>query len=109
MTNTNKYITQLDYIRVLLEENRIGEAMNFVDILSKGLEKECTSIANTIENNNLVIDKVQLKTKPNNYMYIQDTWVKLLQMDKENISLEVNKNIVVKTTYKVNESNTHTN
>ena len=95
MTNTNKYITQLDYIKVLLEENRIGEAMNFVEILSKGLDKECNEIANTIEKSDIVINKTQLKTKPNNYMYIKDTWVKLLQLDKENISLEVNKIIIV--------------
>ena len=107
MTNTSKYITQLDYIKVLLEENRIGEAMNFVEILSIGLQKECETIKNSIENQEIIIDKLQLKTKPNNYMYIKDTWVKLLERDKENIGLEVCKNVTVKTTYKVNESNTY--
>ena len=104
--NKAKYITQLDYIKVLLEEDRFGEALNYTNILSGNLNTECEIIAETFNNGNPIqITKDQMKTKPGNWMFIRDSWVRLIAKDSDTIHLEVSKNIEIKMPYNVVNEN----
>lgn len=97
-----KYITQINYIKVLLEENRIGEAFNYVNILSDGLEQTCEKIVNNLDiTDGLTITKKDEKTKPGNWLYIDNNWLKLINKNDEQLHLEISKNIQVKTKYKI--------
>lgn len=101
-----KYITQLDYIKILLEEDRLGEALNYTNILSTGLQQDCELLAETFNRTRVLnITKEQSKTKNGNWIFLRDSWFKLLDKDKSMIHLEVCKNIEIKIPYNVINEN----
>lgn len=103
--NVVKYITQLDYIKVLLEEDRIGEALNYVNILSKGLETECKIISDDLNQiDEIAISNVDIKIKPGNWMNVNNAWIKLLERNEQNkiMVFEVSNNVdKIVTNYKI--------
>lgn len=97
------YLTQLDYIKILLEEDRNGEALNHLRSITSDLEAVCKSEAERL-NTELEMTKAETKTKPENWIYVNNTWAKLIEIDSDvrTIALEVSKGISIKTTFKIN-------
>lgn len=71
----NNYITQLDYIRILLEEEKYGEALNNISHIKNNLETQCENILNNID---IDIDMLKTDLKPGMWYYINQTWLKFI-------------------------------
>lgn len=101
--NNNNLITQLNYIKTLLEENRLGDANDMLSSLNNEIHTKCIKTANELNNNELLINKTQLNTKPNNSIYINGQWVKLININKNELEIQISNNIKIKTKYKIQE------
>jgi len=75
MKNKNqhtKYNNQLEYIKVLLEENRKSEAESNLLMILKNINKECEDVfINTNTNDEIVLDK-NIKYKKNTNIFINN-------------------------------------
>lgn len=97
-----QYLTQLDYVKILLEENREGEALNHLRDICAELETKCQVTAKRLSENELDIPKSLVKTKPENWIFLQETWVKLLAIKDDDIYLEITDGLSIKNKFKVN-------
>lgn len=93
------YLTQLDYIKTLIQENRICESLAILNQLDKQIYLHCMNLYNTIQLNELTLLKSDLNIKPNNYIYIFDNWIKLLKINKTHITLEITKELIIEKNY----------
>ena len=99
-----KFLTQISYIKMLMEENRLGEANNMLSNLSGEIQKTCETKAREMSNKDLRVSRNVLSTKRNNSVYLDGTWYKLLGIKGDEMELEVTKGINVKTKFKVEEN-----
>ncbi len=84
------YNTELDYIKILLEENRIGEALNNINILKTDLFTECINIKTNSAN--LILPK---KVKAGENLYLNNHWFKYVRKQDNKHVLEIAKDILV--------------
>ncbi len=96
----NVLITQVDYIKCLLEEQRLGEALNCIHNISKDLEQYCDKLAQQLSSTDLELSKEQLKIKKGNYIYIQNVWLKIIDKSSTHIELGISNGISVLKTLK---------
>ena len=101
MNNTTSYLTQIDYIRILLEESRHGEALNYLKIISDDLERNCVIQANKFDGQELELPKSFIKTKPEKWLFLNETWMKLIDIKDGFISLEISDGITIKNKFKI--------
>ena len=66
-----QHTTQLDYVKILLEEDRSGEALNHLKDICRELETKCLVTANKLKDLELDIPKSLIKTKPLNWKQYQ--------------------------------------
>lgn len=93
--------TQLDYVKILLEDDRDGEALNHLRDICRELETKCQVSANMLKDANLEIPKSLTKTKPHNWIFLKETWVKLLSIKDDNIYLEITDGISIQNKFKI--------
>lgn len=91
----NVLITQVDYIKCLLEEQRLGEALNNIQNIAKDLEQHCDKLAQQLSSTDLVLSKEELKTKKGNYIYIHNMWLKVIDKSPTHIELGISNGISV--------------
>lgn len=96
----NVLITQVDYIKCLLEEQRLGEALNYVQNLKKDLEQQCDKLAEFLSSSEIVLSKEQLKIKKGNYIYINNVWLKVLNKTNTHIELGITNGVSILKTIK---------
>lgn len=82
-------ITQVDYIKCLIEEQRLGEALQCMQSVTKDLSQHCDKLAQTLSTSEIVFSKEQLKTKKGNYIYINNTWCKVIERTNTSIELGI--------------------
>lgn len=97
--NDVQLITQLDYIKVLLEENRYGEASDLTSELSKRLDEKVHKIAEDIKLRQLNLPKYLTKTKANEWVIINENWYKVKKVSKTEIILELNRQFTITKVY----------
>jgi hypothetical protein len=105
-----KIITAINYIKVLLEEDRLGESIKYINLLKNDIESESDVLIMKLEGD-LIINKEQLKTKPGNFIYIHDMWFKLISLNKNDrtIHLEARPGVEINKKYTIlNESTVKT-
>ena len=90
------YITQLDYIKILLEEHKEGEALNNLKDICKNLESNCLVTANKLKDTEFDIPKALIKTKPQNWIFLKETWMKLISIKENDIYLEITDGVSIK-------------
>lgn len=93
-------MTQIDYIKCLLEEQRLGEALNLMHNVSKDLEQHCDKLAQQLSSSEIVFTKEQLKTKKGNYIYINNMWLKVIDKTATSIELGITNGVSVLKTVK---------
>lgn len=100
MITTINRLTQLDYIKCLIEDNKIGEALGNLKSMCKDMECLCIGQADAMNGDNAIeIPKSLVKTKPQNWVFLNETWVKLIGMKDNVIHLEVSDGITIKNKY----------
>ena len=92
-------ITQLDYIKVLLEENRYGEASDLTSDLSKKLDDKVQKIAEDFKLRQLNLPKYLTKTKANEWVIINENWYKVKKISKTEVILELNRQFSITKEY----------
>lgn len=97
----NNVITQIDYIRILIEENRWGEASDLIDELKYEVSLKINKIKADTENMMLNLPKSLIKSKPDNWVVINDNWYKMKKISKNELILEISKNILIKKEYTI--------
>lgn len=97
----NYNTTQLDYIKILMEEHRDGEALNMLKKLSSELESQCILKAQQLNNTELEMPKYLVSTKPNNWIFLKETWFKIIDISKDKVHLEISDGISIKNTIKI--------
>lgn len=106
MRAISQYITQIDYIKLMIEDNRFGEALNILRNLSNDLETKCHEQADAISKADITFTRDQLKNKIGNYVHINNTWCKIISKSISELELEISKDIsVVKKTNKPKVNN----
>lgn len=98
--NTQHY-TQLDYIKILLEDGKKGEALNHLRDICRELETTCQVTATKLSETELNIPKSLIKTKPQNWIFLKETWVKLLAIKGDDIFLEITDGVSIKNKFKI--------
>ncbi len=93
--------TQLDYIKTLIEESRYGEASDAVTNLNADLQDKVTSMRKHIEDEPVSLPKALTKTKPNEWLLINNDWYKMRKITKTELVLEINKQNVITKQYNV--------
>jgi hypothetical protein len=106
MNKTINKLTQLDYVKCLIEENRIGEALENLKTICNDLEYICVDQAERLNQDELVIPKSIVKTKPQNWMFLNETWVKMIGVSGDTIQLEVSNGITVESKFIVKRNET---
>ena len=101
MDNTTTYLTQIDYIRILIEDSRHGEALNYLKILTTDIEKICVLQATKFDNVEIDLPKSMVKTKPANWLFLNETWMKLIDIKNNHISLEISDGITITNKFKI--------
>ena len=101
-----QHYTQLDYIKILLEEDRDGEALNHLKSLCKSLEAKCIVTANILKDKELSIPKSLTKTKPQNWIFLKETWMKLIAFKGDDIFLEITDGVSIKNKFKIDGKST---
>ena len=101
-------ITQIDYIKCLLEQQRLGEALNHIHSFRKDLEQHCANLAQELSSSDIAFTKEQMKTKIGNYIYINNMWLKVIDKTPTSIELGITDGVSVlktikKTKIKVND------
>jgi hypothetical protein len=100
------HYTQLDYVKILLEENREGEALNHLKDICKALEAKCIVTANMLKDAELQIPKSLIKTKPQNWIFLKETWMKLISIKGDDIFLEITDGVSIKNKFKIDGKST---
>lgn len=93
-------ITQIDYIKCLLEQQRLGEALNCIHSIGKDLEQHCDKLAQQLSSSDIAFTKEQLKTKKGNYIYIHNMWLKVIDKTPTSIELGITDGVSVLKTVK---------
>jgi len=96
-----QHTTQLDYVKILLEEDRSGEALNHLKDICRELETKCLVTASKLKDLELDIPKSLIKTKPLNWIFLKETWFKLISIKDDNIYLEITDGVSIKNKFKV--------
>jgi len=96
-----QHYTQLDYIKILLEDDKNGEALNHLRDICRDLETTCQVSANKLSETELNIPKALTKTKPHNWIFLKETWVKLLAIKGDDIFLEITDGVSIKNKFKI--------
>lgn len=96
-----QYLTQLDYVKILLEENREGEALNHLKDICRELETKCIVTAEKLKDLELDIPKSLIKTKPQNWIFLKETWFKLINIKNDDIFLEITDGVSLKNKFTV--------
>lgn len=99
-----KLITQLDYAKILIEDNRYGEASDIISEVNVSLENKIIDMANCVNNSSVELPKSLTKTKPNEWFTINEVWYRMKSISKEELVVALNKNNVIKMTYKINKN-----
>lgn len=97
----NITLTQLDYIKILIEDNRWGEASDLIDDLKSDVLYKLLKIKNETERLSLNLPKSLIKSKPDNWTCINDNWYKLKKISKTELILELSKNIKITKQYTI--------
>jgi hypothetical protein len=92
-------VTQLDYMKILIEEEKWGEASEIMSSLNQNLDNKISVLKNELENANLVLPKTLTKSKVNEWLCINYNWYKLKKITKNELILELNKNNIVTKSY----------
>jgi hypothetical protein len=92
-------VTQLDYMKILIEEEKWGEASEIMSSLNQNLDNKISVLKNELENANLVLPKALTKSKVNEWLCINYNWYKLKKITKNELILELNKNNIVTKSY----------
>lgn len=95
------HYTQLDYVKILLEEDREGEALNHLKDICRDLETKCLVTANKLKDTELQIPKSLIKTKPQNWVFLKETWLKLIAIKGDDIFLEITDGVSIKNKFKI--------
>jgi len=103
-----QHYTQLDYVKILLEEDREGEALNHLKDICRELETNCIVTANKLKDTELNIPKSLIKTKPQNWIFLKETWMKLININGDDIFLEITDGVSIKNKFKVDGKHTAT-
>ena len=85
----NTHTTQLDYVKILLEEDRAGEALNHLKDICRELETKCFVTASKLNDQEIEIPKSLTKTKPQNWIFLKETWLKLISIKGDDIYFEI--------------------
>ena len=96
-----QHTTQLDYVKILLEEDRASEALNHLRNICKELETKCLVTANKLKDQEFEIPKSLIKTKPSNWIFLKETWFKLISIKDDNIYLEITDGVSIKNKFKL--------
>lgn len=99
-----KMLTQLDYIKILIEDDRLGEASDIIYDVSSNIELKLKNIAEKVNNSNVELPKVLVKTKANEWLNINDVWYKMKSINKDQIIVALNRNNTVQMSYKINKN-----
>lgn len=99
MQNKNHLIYQLDYLKILIEEDRYGESLDKSKEFIQNLEQTCSLINHKFDNGEIELSKAMTKTKPNQWLFLNKTWIKVLEITKNEITFEINKGNVLKRIY----------
>lgn len=97
-------ITQLDYVKILIEEEKYGQASDMIFDVSVVIDSKVKKIYDNLIENNLEIPKILVKTKPNEWKFLNNNWVKFKSINKDNIVLYLNRNNLVQKQYTVNKN-----
>lgn len=95
------HTTQLDYVKILLEEDRAGEALNHLRDICRDLETQCFVSASKLKDIELEIPKSLIKTKPQNWIFLKETWLKLISIKDNDIYLEITDGVSIKNKFKI--------
>lgn len=101
MQTKEHLITQLDYIKILIDEDRIGESHDKIEELRVNLNDTCNKIKDSFTSSDLEIPKSLIKTKPNQWIFIKQNWVKVINISKSEITFELNKGNKIKSKYTI--------
>ena len=96
-----QHYAQLDYIKILLEDEKSGEALNQLKDICRELENKCQITANQLRDTELKIPKSLIKTKPQNWIFLKETWLKLIAIKGDDIFLEITDGVSIKSKFKV--------
>jgi len=101
MQTKDHLMTQLDYIKILLDEDRIGESHDRIEELRINLNETCNKIKDSFNSSDIEIPKSLIKTKPNQWMFINQNWIKIVSITKQEITFEVNKGNTLRKKYTI--------
>lgn len=104
MQSKEHLITQLDYIKILIDEDRLGESHDRIEELRLNLNDTCNKIKDKFTSAQLEIPKSLIKTKPNQWIFLDQNWVKIISINKQEITFEVNKGNTIKSKYTIKKS-----
>lgn len=99
-----KILTQMDYAKILIEDNRFGEASDIIASIENQLETRVKNIASRVDNTQIELPKQLTKTKVNDWLTINEVWYRMKSITKEELIVSLNRNNVVKMAYKVNKN-----
>lgn len=99
MQTKDHLLTQLDYIKILIDENRLAESHDRLDELKSNLSLTCDKIKEKMVTSQIEIPKSLTKTKPNQWMFINQNWVKVISINKQELTFELNKGNTAKIKY----------
>ncbi len=104
MNNIDKarLINNIDYIKLLIEEDRYGEAYDMLQ------QEQIIINSNNVNNlqsleliDEIEISKEQLNIRPGNYINVENIWIKLIAKDKEKICLSIDSEKIIEKKYKI--------
>lgn len=96
-------ITQMDYAKILIEDERYGEASDIIYTINDIIDNKVKKIADTMHIADLEIPKSLVKTKSNEWKLLNNNWVKFKSISKENVTLYLNRNNIIEKQYKINK------
>jgi hypothetical protein len=95
MNMNAQYVMQLDYIKILLEDGKDGEALNSLRDMCSQVERGCKVTASRLDGTILDMPKALVKTKPMNWLFLNETWLKLLSLERDSAKFEVTNGISI--------------
>ena len=101
MQTKEHLMTQLDYIKILIDEDRLGESHDRIEELRENLNESCSRIIDKFNSSQLELPKSLVKTKPNQWVFLNQNWVKIISITKQDIVFELNKGNTVRTKYTI--------
>jgi len=101
MQTKEHLLTQLDYLKILIEEDRFGESHDRLHEFKENLISTCKTALDKFKDVELELPKTLIKTKPNQWVYLNRTWIKVISITKSEICFEINKGNILKKLYRV--------